>query len=208
MNLKFIKYKHYFEAYRRELDGISVNHLLEIGVQCGGSLQYWKKEYPTSTIYGIDIDPACKNVEQYTNCTVFIGDQSSKRFLREVISKTRKLDVIIDDGGHRPFMQRRSFEVLWHHLNVGGVYIIEDITTLSQFKFLNELVNGQSVYKTDVAKIVHYPQIIFIYKGQIHNPIIEEYGEVDCRGDKGIKGSTALAMFKFWVKNHLLRKVI
>ena len=37
------------------------------------------------------------------------------------------LDVVVDDGGHRPDQQRVTFEELLPHLRPGGVYTCEDV---------------------------------------------------------------------------------
>src|SRR5206468_3414241 len=59
------KWEHYLAIYELELARFGANpiHLLEIGVQNGGSLEIWAKYLPTgSSIVGLDIDPACASL--------------------------------------------------------------------------------------------------------------------------------------------------
>ena len=61
------KWQHYFEIYDnhfRKFRGTEVV-LLEIGTYQGGSLQMWKHYFgDKAKIYGIDINPDCKQVEE------------------------------------------------------------------------------------------------------------------------------------------------
>ena len=57
---------------------------------------------------------------------IYLGDQSNKDFLNKVVSQSgAHFDIIIDDGGHKWVLQRPSFEVLWSHVEPGGLYIVE-----------------------------------------------------------------------------------
>ena len=71
------KWKHYFEVYDRHFSrfrGTAV-HLVEFGVFQGGSLQMWKHYFgPRAKIYGVDINPHCKQLEE-EQVEIFIGDK-------------------------------------------------------------------------------------------------------------------------------------
>ena len=61
------KWQHYFEIYDKHFSRFRGKEIvvLEIGVFQGGSLQMWKNYFgPGAKIYGIDIDPRCKNFEE------------------------------------------------------------------------------------------------------------------------------------------------
>ena len=100
--------------------------LVEIGVRTGDSLRAWREYFPNGSIMGIDINPDCKAVEQ-PGISVFIGDQSDKKFLRHFCETQGPFDIIIDDGSHEPADQQVSFAAIWPHVNPGGLYVIEDI---------------------------------------------------------------------------------
>lgn len=126
-----LKWDHYFELYERYFSrfrGADVV-ILEIGVYQGGSLQMWKSYFgPGASIYAIDIHPSCKQFED-DQTRIFIGSQSDPAFLRELMKEIPKPDIILDDGGHMMHQQITSFEHLFEHLKVGGVYLIEDLHT-------------------------------------------------------------------------------
>lgn len=127
----FVKWDNYFEVYERHLAKFRNTdvHLLEIGVENGGSLQMWKSYLgPSSQIFGVDINPKCKAVEE-DRIKVFIGDQEDRRFLSQLKRDIPKIDIVIDDGGHTMGQQRTSFEELFPQLADKGVYIVEDLHT-------------------------------------------------------------------------------
>jgi hypothetical protein len=125
------KWMHYFEVYDRHFSKYRGKEvvILEIGTWHGGSLQMWKSYFgDKAKIYGMDIDPDCKNAEE-ENIKIFIGSQSDRAFLRKVKSELPPLDILIDDGGHTMLQQIVSFEVLFDHVKPDGVYLCEDMHT-------------------------------------------------------------------------------
>lgn len=123
------KWDHYFEIYNRHFNkfqGRAVN-VLEVGVYSGGSLEMWKHYFGSSArIYGVDIQPGCLAYEG-EGVKVFIGDQGDRTFWRNFKQQVPLLDIVIDDGSHRPEHQIVTFEELLPHLRPGGVYLCEDI---------------------------------------------------------------------------------
>lgn len=100
--------------------------ILEIGVQFGGSQQILKKYFDeTASIYGIDIDERCRQVE--TGTQIFIGDATKIEFIEKISRNIGQLDIIIDDGSHKSIDQKKTFELLYPKLSEGGVYIVEDL---------------------------------------------------------------------------------
>ena len=125
------KWDHYFDIYERHFRKYKGKDivLLEIGVSNGGSLKMWADYFgKNSKIYGLDIDPRCKEFEN-ENINILIGSQSDLHFLNEVKNKIPKVDVLIDDGGHFMNQQIISFEELFDHVKNDGVYLCEDIHT-------------------------------------------------------------------------------
>ena len=125
------KWKHYFEIYDRHfsrLRGTDV-HIVEFGVSKGGSMQMWKEYFgPGARIYGIDIDPSCKEHEE-DQVEIFIGDQANRQFLRSVAEEIPRIDILLDDGGHKMKQQIATFEELFPHIHENGVYLCEDLHT-------------------------------------------------------------------------------
>ena len=125
------KYQHYFDIYDRYFNRFRNKPItiVEIGVSHGGSLQMWKEYFgPEAVIWGIDIDPRCKTMEE-ENIHVLIGSQADPEFLKTVYEQTGPIDILIDDGGHTQEQQRISFESLFHHIQPNGIYLCEDTHT-------------------------------------------------------------------------------
>lgn len=125
------KWKHYFEIYDRHFSrfrGTEV-HIVEFGVSQGGSLQMWKSYFgPKCKIYGIDINPNCKSLEE-DQIEIFIGDQEDRNFLKSLAEKIPKIDILIDDGGHTMGQQISTYEELFLFVDANGVYLCEDLHT-------------------------------------------------------------------------------
>lgn len=125
------KWLHYFDVYDRHFSRFRNKEIviLEIGVSQGGSLQMWKDYFGVKAkIYGIDIDPRCKELEE-ENIKIFIGSQSDRNFLKEIKKQIPPLDILIDDGGHAMEQQIISYEELFDHVKEDGVYLCEDLHT-------------------------------------------------------------------------------
>jgi len=125
------KWLHYFEIYNRHFSrfiGKDVT-ILEIGVFKGGSLELWRHYFGNNCkIYGIDINPECKNLES-DQIEIVIGDVEDREFLRALKEKIPKIDILIDDGGHTMNQQIVAFEELYPIINSDGVYLCEDLVT-------------------------------------------------------------------------------
>lgn len=125
------KWHHYFEIYDRHFSrfrNTEVN-IVEFGVSHGGSLQMWKDYFgPKCRIYGVDINPHCKQLEE-ERVEIFIGDQENREFLKSLAAKIPKIDILIDDGGHTMTQQINTFEELFHRVDERGVYLCEDMHT-------------------------------------------------------------------------------
>jgi cephalosporin hydroxylase len=125
------KWKHYFPAYTSHFERY-VNRpvfILEIGVSKGGSLQMWKKYFgPHALIVGIDIDEACKRLEE-DQVHIRIGDQADISFLDRVLQEFGTPDIVLDDGSHVMTDVRTSFEFLYPRMSSSGIYFVEDMHT-------------------------------------------------------------------------------
>ncbi len=123
------KCRHYFPIYERNLSkfrGKEV-HILEIGIFSGGSLDMWHAYFgDKSHVYGVDIEPVCRAYEA-DRTKIFIGDQVNSKFWEYVIRHVPRLDIVIDDRGHKSFQQIATLEAVLPHLSPGGVFLCEDI---------------------------------------------------------------------------------
>jgi SAM-dependent methyltransferase len=153
------KWRHYFDVYHRHFArfvGRPVN-VLEIGVFSGGSLPMWRQYFgPRSSIYGVDIEPACTAYEG-ERIKVFIGDQSDPEFWKRFKAEVPELDVVIDDGGHLPHQQATTLEHLLPHLRPGGVFLCEDVVNAN---------NAFASYCVGLMRNLHH----FPYQNNYNDP--------------------------------------
>jgi methyltransferase family protein len=125
------KWMHYFDIYDRHFARFRGKRIVvvEFGVQHGGSLQMWRHYFGRKAkIYGVDIDPRCKQLER-RRTKIFIGDQEDREFLRSIARRTGPIDVLIEDGGHMMGQQIATFEEMYPHVKEQGVFLIEDLHT-------------------------------------------------------------------------------
>jgi hypothetical protein len=100
--------------------------LFEIGIDAGRSLKMWNDMFTNAKIYGMDIG----HEYIHDKGKIYKGDQSSKKDLQVIINELKNVDIIIDDGSHKPEHQLFTFNLLFEKfLNFDGLYIIEDIET-------------------------------------------------------------------------------
>ena len=91
------KWHHYFKIYDRHFSKFIGKNptILEIGVQCGGSLEMWNHYFDKEcTIYGIDIDPTCLNIPEKLKCSnihLSLGDQASRDFWKNYLKDKNKI---------------------------------------------------------------------------------------------------------------------
>lgn len=156
------KWVHYLEIYERhfcKFVGTSVK-VLEIGVEDGGSLQMWKKYFGKNCeITGIDTLPKCKYEEEQIR--VEIGSQNDINFLQEIDQKYGPFDIIIDDGSHIQMDVLNTFSFLYPKLNMGGVYIIEDLHT-AYFQGYGGGITSPFNFISILSKYIHDVNVDFI----------------------------------------------
>jgi hypothetical protein len=119
----------YDRFYPREIEFIKQLRgvgILEIGLFEGASLKLWLEYFPDAWIYGMDIG----SEGTLERATITKGDQSKPADLLKVLAAVRHpLYFINDDGSHCPEHQLLTFCHLFPALELGGVYIIEDVET-------------------------------------------------------------------------------
>ena len=199
------KWHHYFEIYDKHFSRFRGKEivLLEIGLYQGGSLQMWKSYFgPKVKIYGIDVDPRCKNLEE-EGISIFIGSQSDRNFLREIVKVIPKIDILIDDGGHTMKQQIVSFEELFNHIKQDGVYLCEDCHTsywwewgggykrrgtfIEYSKNWIDYINAYhsktyrlkiNDFTLNVKSLHYYDSIVVAEKGRMNEPVVSMTGNI------------------------------
>lgn len=125
------KWSIYLEEYERLLAPYSNRQisLLEIGIQNGGSIEIWAEYFQDAKrLVGCDINPDCSRL-RYADprISVIVGDANVDDTERAVASSATNFDIIIDDGSHTSGDIVRSFSRYFPRLNVGGIFIAEDL---------------------------------------------------------------------------------
>lgn len=186
-------YQHHFQKLRRKR-----LKLLEIGVggydnpKSGGeSLRMWKRYFPYSDIYSLDIHD--KSALEEARIKIYQGSQNDPAALRDVVRDMGRADIIIDDGSHINEHVITSFETLFPLLEDGGIYVIEDTQTSywpafggdsydlhragTMMSYLKQRVDGlnyeelarkdyqASYFDRHIASLHFYHNLVFIYKG-------------------------------------------
>jgi hypothetical protein len=127
------RYTPHYQQHLQHLRRRPIN-LLEIGIggysragEGGASLRMWKHFFPHGNIYGLDIQD--KSFVTEPRIRAFQGDQSDPELLRSIVAEIGQLDVVIDDGSHRPEHVIATFEILFPLLAEDGIYVVEDTQT-------------------------------------------------------------------------------
>lgn len=131
LTLRSIKWLPYFDVYEQYFSSWRDKSptFVEVGVYGGGSLEMWTKYFgPQSNIWGVDCDTSLTDVN-INGARIAIGDQSDRTFWQNFLQHTPKIDLFLDDGGHRMHEQIITFECVWPHISENGVYICEDTHT-------------------------------------------------------------------------------
>ena len=91
---------------------------------------------PAARIIGIDYSAKAsiyeKNPMYGSPDRILVGDQGSAEFWRSALEEIGGIDAILDDGGHRPFLQNATLHAVWPKLRDGGVYMVEDLIELNR----------------------------------------------------------------------------
>ena len=131
----------YLDIYQRYMGSkrLNINVFVEIGVRDGASLRMWKEYFPNAIIYGIDIDPKCKLLEE-ERIEIIIGDQNNEIFLKSLQDKFKNnIDILLDDGSHITLHQIKTYQYLYPCVKNKGLFIIEDLANSYEEWGNNEL---------------------------------------------------------------------
>jgi len=160
----------YLDTYDKLLEKYvnSNNNILEIGVCRGHSVSMLGKYFQFANIIGIDNMPELfDSIDNPNNNIQLVTGDATKQ---EAIKDFNNLDIVIDDGSHRLEDQITSFKLLWNKVNKNGIYIVEDIADLEQFK---EAIENDSFFDVINKKFIdlrsiknRYDDVLFVcYKG-------------------------------------------
>lgn len=116
--------------------------LLEIGVQEGYSVQFWRDYFTNASIHGVDINESwyLQNIDK-TRITLHKQNAYDINFVKSL--PQNYFDIIIDDGPH-------TFESMVFFCNYylplvkqGGLFVLEDIIDTSWTSRLLQLIDSK-----------------------------------------------------------------
>jgi FkbM family methyltransferase len=124
--------------------------IVEIGIDQGGSLILWAEYFANARILGIDLQlrgDCAKNCGAYQNIMLSIGNA----YMYESIQFYPEMDIFIDDGPHDPDSQVWAVKNLSHRVRPGGLFVIEDVTSIA---VANQLLEATPFHLRDYVEII------------------------------------------------------
>jgi hypothetical protein len=183
-------YERFYDFFLVPLKNKNIK-LFEVGIDAGRSLKMWNDMFKKGKIYGMDID----HEYDHEKGKIFKGDQSSKKDLDKIINEIKNVDIIIDDGSHKPEHQIFTFNYLFNTmLKFDGIYIIEDIETnyWTKGKLYNYNIKAGYDKKNNIVKM--FRDIADIVNREFlleeHINTIKSYGNIDLDNLKYISSIT------------------
>jgi predicted O-methyltransferase YrrM len=114
----------------------STRKLLEIGVYEGASIKLWREFFINSEIYALEIlQKRAGMFDGDDKVHLTIGSSMDQKSYQNI---PEDLDIVIDDGSHKPEDQYNTFRIAYEYLRKGGVYVIEDVRDITRLQELME----------------------------------------------------------------------
>ena len=132
------KHTSYFPIYDKLFHAFVQTQVVfvEVGVMHGGSLYMWREFFGKSArIIGIDNNVSAKKFSN--DFEIFIGDQADPKFWENFYKAIGKIDILLDDGGHRNNHQIQTVVSGLPHIRSGGLIVVEDTHTSFMYEFGN-----------------------------------------------------------------------
>ena len=124
----------------------------------GASLRGWAEFFPHSEIFGADIDKDI--LFEDDRIKTFYCDQTNPASIKqmwEIPTLHDQLDIIIEDGLHEFHANKCFFENSCHKLNIGGVFIIEDILLNKYMDYVKLIEDWRLSYPNFQFEIIIIP---------------------------------------------------
>lgn len=135
----------------------------------GASLYGWEEFFPNSEIYGADIDK--KIIFNTERIKTYYCDQTNAIIIKEMWNKKeleeKFFDIIIEDGLHTYDANVCFFENSIEKLNSKGYYIIEDINTKDEERYINKIKEWENQYKDCSFTLLKIPSSFNTYNNNL-----------------------------------------
>lgn len=134
----------YLPVYDRSFAPIreTVRTVVEIGVASGDSVRAWRDYFPHADIIGIDNGGEGLAAVSGPRIELVTADVNDPEQLVKQLGLERGFDIVIDDGNHHPISQAAAFGWFWPQVCAGGIYVIEDVASISTARDMAMLLRG------------------------------------------------------------------
>ena len=142
----------YLELYQKLLSSKkeTAKNVLEVGIgdfgeKNGGSIKLWKDYFTHATIYGLDILPINRVMDEllnddriilYTSTDAYNNDFFTTQFL----NKNIKCDFMLDDGPHTLESMQQFIKLYSQIMTDDGILIVEDVQSWDWIEILTNEV--------------------------------------------------------------------
>ena len=136
----------YLSLYQQLLESKkdTATHVLEVGVQYGGSIKLWKDFFTNATVVGVDVmkkegvweEILHDRIQLYTESNAYDTDF----FVSTFLEKEPRFDFLLDDGPHTLDSMVRFIQLYSQVMKENGILIIEDVQAYEWFEILRKAV--------------------------------------------------------------------
>ena len=142
----------YLELYEKLLSKKkeTANNVLEVGIgdfnqKNGGSIKLWRDYFTKSIIYGLDILPRERVIDEllnddrvilYTSTDAYNNDF----FTNRILNKDIKFDFMLDDGPHTLESMKQFIKLYSQVMTDDGILIVEDVQSFDWVDILKNEV--------------------------------------------------------------------
>jgi len=167
----------YLHLYQQLLESkkYTAKNILEVGIgdfgeKNGGSIKLWRDFFVNATIYGLDIIPKNRVIDELLNDSrVILYTQTDAYdenfFVNNFLHKNIKCDFMLDDGPHSLESMQKFIKLYSQIMTDDGILIIEDVQAIEWVEILKnevpeELKQFVKVYDLRANKN-RYDDIVF-----------------------------------------------
>jgi hypothetical protein len=152
------KWNNYFPIYEEIFKKFYKKNItfVEIGVGLGGSLFMWRNFFGNnSRIIGVDLNPKALELKK-KGFEIFIGDQQNKNFWNNFYRRIGKVDIVLDDGGHKNLQQISTVYYSLPYVKDDGMIVIEDtMTSYLKKGFGNPSIHSFINFSYKIIDLIH-----------------------------------------------------
>lgn len=123
----------------------TAKHVLEVGIDKGGSIKLWRDFFTNATVHGIDVIPieyVWHELINEDNIILYVStDAYNEQFFKSAfLDKGIKCDFMLDDGPHTLESMVQFIKLYSQILTEDGILIIEDVQDIEWIEVLAHYV--------------------------------------------------------------------